>query len=236
MGSISSKIESRRCDIVAGIPLPRFPRIFARHARKGTKVTIVSDSAITGRYGRPLLRSLVRAGFPTQIVSVPSGERSKTLQQVGHLYRFLAHAGMERGSWLVALGGGVVGDLTGFVAATYLRGIPFVQIPTTLLAQVDASIGGKTGVDIPEGKNLVGSFYQPRLVWIDPSLLRTLSPAHWRNGLAEVIKYGAIQDRALFEILENKMDRLLRGYSADWKPVIARCARIKITAGSSLLL
>jgi 3-dehydroquinate synthase len=117
--------------------------------------------------------------------------------------------------------------LTGFVAATFLRGITLVQVPTTLLAQVDAAIGGKTAVDIPEGKNLVGAFYQPLLVWIDPAILKTLPVKHWQNGLAEVIKYGAIWDAKLFEQLERRIDHLVKGYSAEWEPIIARCAKIK---------
>jgi 3-dehydroquinate synthase len=125
------------------------------------------------------------------------------------------------------LGGGVVGDLTGFVAATYLRGIRFVQVPTTLLAQVDASIGGKTAVDIPEGKNLVGAFYHPALIWIDPALLKSLPKKEWRTGVAEVIKCGAIRDAKLFETLEEKIETLMKGYSSEWEPIIARCAQIK---------
>ena len=125
------------------------------------------------------------------------------------------------------MGGGVTGDLGGFVAATYLRGIPLVQAPTTLLAQVDASIGGKTAIDIPEGKNLVGAFYDPKLVWIDPPLLKTLPRRHWSNGAAEVIKYGAILDAKLFAALEEKMESLVKGWSPDWTPIIARCAQLK---------
>jgi 3-dehydroquinate synthase len=188
---------------------------------------VVADAAVAGRYGKGLVSGLKQAGFGASLTRVPSGERSKTLAEAQRLYRELSRARLERKSLLIALGGGVVGDLTGFVAATYLRGIPVVQVPTTLLAQVDASIGGKTGVDIPEGKNLVGAFYPPRLVWIDPSLLKTLPPEHWRNGLAEVIKYGAILDGKLFARLERTLGRLLKGYSPAWDPIIARCAELK---------
>jgi 3-dehydroquinate synthase len=201
--------------------------MLAREARPGAKMMVVADAAVAGHYGKKLQAGLMRAGFKAGLAVIPSGERSKTLAQAQKLLQELSKATFERQSWLVALGGGVVGDLTGFVAATYLRGVPYVQVPTTLLAQVDASIGGKTGVDTPEGKNLVGAFYHPRLIWITPELMKTLPARHWRNGLAEVIKYGAICDAQLFGILERKMDQFLKGYSADWKPVIARCAQIK---------
>jgi 3-dehydroquinate synthase len=224
---IRAKAGPASYEIVVGEPLARFPAAFAALASKGTRVGIVADAAVEKRYGVPLQRSLKKAGYDAHLISVPSGERSKTLQHAEQLYDFCGRHYFERRSWLIALGGGVVGDLTGFVAATYLRGIPLVQIPTTLLAQVDSSIGGKTGVDIPHGKNLVGAFYQPSLVWIDPQLLRSLPKAHWRNGLAEVIKYGAIQDAALFATIEKNVDRLMKGYSPAWIPIIARCAEIK---------
>lgn len=196
-------------------------------ASPGSKVMIVADAAVSNRYGKDLLKGLRRQGFEAELVVIASGEKSKTLAQAGKLFRVLALKRFERKSWLIALGGGVVGDLTGFVAASFLRGIPFIQVPTTLLAQVDASIGGKTGVDIPEGKNLVGAFYHPRLIWIDPKLLKSLPNVHWRNGLAEVIKYGAIRDEALFVLLEKNIETLIKGYSPAWEPIIARCAQIK---------
>jgi 3-dehydroquinate synthase len=214
-------------ELILGQPLSRLPALLAGRAGEGVKVMVVADSAVAGRWGRNLAAGLGKAGFEASLTVIPSGERSKTLAQAGRLYRLLARGRFERKSILIALGGGVVGDLTGFVAATFLRGIRFVQVPTTLLAQVDAAIGGKTGVDVPEGKNLVGAFHHPLLVWIDPTLLKTLPARHWRNGLAEVIKYGAIRDAGLFDRLENRMDHLVKGYSPEWAAVIARCARIK---------
>lgn len=224
---ISLKVDDQVCEIRVGQPLTRLAALLASLAAAGTRVGIISDAAVAASYGQTLARSLKKAGLMAELFTVPSGERSKSLDQAARLCRLLARRRFERRSWLIALGGGVVGDLAGFVASTYLRGIPYVQAPTTLLAQVDSSIGGKTGVDIPEGKNLVGSFYHPRLVWIDPGLLRTLPEEHWRNGLAEVIKYGAIRDRALFGTLERNMEVLLKGYSPLWVPIIARCAAIK---------
>src|SRR5205814_3624999 len=137
------------------------------------------------------------------ILEVPDGERYKSLTWAGRLYDRLIQKKFERSSALIALGGGVVGDLTGFVAATYQRGIPFVQVPTTLVAQVDASIGGKTAVNHRLGKNLIGAFYQPRIVLIDPLALTTLPLREYRAGLAEVIKYGVIEDAGFFEFLER---------------------------------
>ena len=213
--------------LVLGRPLAALPDALSGQTGPGTKVLVVADSAVARGYGQDLLSGLKKADFDAHQAIVPAGERSKSLEQAGKLLKSLARANFERSSWLIALGGGVIGDLAGFVAATYLRGVPYVQAPTTLLAQVDASIGGKTGVDIPEGKNLVGSFYHPRIIWIDPSVLRTLPAKHWRNGLAEVIKYGAIADAGLFSVLEQKMDQLLKGYSADWEPIVRRCAELK---------
>jgi 3-dehydroquinate synthase len=227
MKTIPVKLGPASYDIVIGQPLAHFASAFGKFASRGTRVGIVSDSAVTGRYAEPLARSLKKAGFEPFVYSVPSGERSKSLRQAEAVYSFCAKSRLERKSWLIALGGGVVGDLTGFVAGTYLRGIPLVQIPTTLLAQVDSSIGGKTGVDIPQGKNLVGVFNQPKLVWIDPALLKSLPKEHWRNGLGEVIKYGAILDAKLFAAIEKQIESLVKGYSAAWSPIIARCAQLK---------
>lgn len=215
-------------ELIIGKPLSQLPAALASFAKPGSRVMIIADAAVASRPGKALLSAIKQAGFDVYLTVFPRGEKSKSLTHAERIYRELARKKFERKSCLVALGGGVVGDVTGFVAATYLRGISYVQVPTTLLAQVDASIGGKTGVDIPEGKNLVGAFYPPRIVWINPELLKSLPRRHWRNGLAEVIKYGAIADASLFEILENKMDVLLKGYSPEWDPIIARCAAIKV--------
>jgi 3-dehydroquinate synthase len=159
---------------------------------------------------------------------IPSGEASKTLQQAGRLSRWLAHNNFDRHCRIVSVGGGVTSDLAGFVAATYLRGVPVIHVPTTLLAQVDAAIGGKTGVDIPEGKNLVGAFHQPHLVYIDHKTLKSLPSRHLRNGLAEVIKCAAISDAGLMDILGKEMDAILKGVSDKLPSIIARCVEIKV--------
>ncbi|MBD2579064.1 3-dehydroquinate synthase [Oscillatoria sp. FACHB-1406] len=168
----------------------------------GKKVLLVSNPAIFKLYGDRALKSLKEAGFDTSYHLIPPGERYKTLNSIQKVYDTAIEKRLERSSTLVALGGGVIGDMTGFAAATWLRGINFVQVPTSLLAMVDASIGGKTGVNHPQGKNLIGAFYQPKWVAIDPNVLETLPSREFRAGMAEVIKYGVIWDVELFEKLE----------------------------------
>src|SRR5690606_37892019 len=150
-----------------------------------------------GHYLRPVMRVLKAAGFTVMPIILPPGERTKTLRSIAKVMDVLVDARFERSSTLLALGGGVIGDLTGFAAAIYQRGIPFVQVPTSLVAQVDSSVGGKTGVDHPKGKNLIGAFNQPQAVLIDPAMLHTLPRREWVAGLAEVIKYGVIADASL---------------------------------------
>jgi len=173
------------------------------------------------------LKSLSASGFEPVLITVPAGEKSKRLAMVEKCYDQLAAHRLERKSFIVALGGGVVGDLAGFVAATYLRGIPFVQVPTSLLAQVDSSVGGKTGVNLQAGKNLVGAFYQPRLVLCDLDTLKTLPEREYLSGLAEVIKYGIIYDAILFAQLERNLPKLLQREATTLAAVIARCCEIK---------
>ena len=172
----------------------------------GKKVLLVSNPEIFACYGKSCLTSLENAGFETYTHLIPAGEPHKTLQSIEQVYDTALENHLERSSTLVALGGGVIGDMTGFAAATWLRGVNFVQVPTSLLAMVDASVGGKTGVNHPQGKNLIGAFYQPKLVLIDPSVLKTLPEREFRAGMAEVIKYGIIWDADLFTKLENAED------------------------------
>jgi 3-dehydroquinate synthase len=191
------------------------------------KVAIVTDSTVSKLYAGTVLRSLRDAGYEPHAIVTPSGEGTKTLRWVSRLIDELVAARFERGSLLLALGGGVVGDLTGFVSAIYRRGIPFIQIPTTLVAQVDSSVGGKTGVNHLRGKNLIGAFYQPRQVLIDPDALETLPRRQWVAGLAEVIKYGMIADEAFFDYLERYMEALLRRENEPVAYVIRRSCEIK---------
>lgn len=167
----------------------------------GTRAMVISDSNVFPLYGETVMDSLRQAGYEACSCVFPAGEQSKLLSTVETFFRALGENGFTRSDFIVALGGGVTGDMAGFAAATFLRGIDFVQIPTTLLAQVDSSVGGKTGVDLPFGKNLVGAFHQPRLVLIDPDTLSTLPPHFFADGMGEVIKYGCIRRPALFDRL-----------------------------------
>ncbi len=193
----------------------------------GTRCAIITDTNVGREYAKPAYNSLVRAGYEPSLIVVPAGESAKSLKTVQSCYDRLASHRLERKSFIVALGGGVVGDLAGFVAATYLRGIPFVQVPTTLLAQVDSSVGGKVGVNLKAGKNLVGAFHQPRLVLCDLTTLETLAAQQYRAGLAEVIKYGIIYDPALFARLERELPALLCREPRTLAAIVARCCQIK---------
>lgn len=191
------------------------------------RVGVVTNPTVAGLYLKGVEEALGRAGLRVVPILIPDGEEHKNLEALRAIYDRLVGERFERDSCLAALGGGVVGDLAGFAAATFLRGIPYIQLPTTLLAQVDSSVGGKTGVNHREGKNLIGAFYQPRLVLIDVGVLKSLPPRELRAGMAEVIKYGIIEDAALFSLLEEKMEALLaldRGLLAE---VIARSCAIK---------
>ena len=193
----------------------------------GRRCAIVTDTQVGPLYAESARQALAEADFDPELLSVRAGERSKSLKTVQACYDELAGHRLERKSFLVALGGGVVGDLAGFVAATYLRGIAFVQVPTTLLAQVDSSVGGKTGVNLEAGKNMVGAFYQPRLVLCDLDTLSTLPEREFRAGLSEVIKYGIIYDSALFDRLERDLSKLLERDPRTLAAVVARCCEIK---------
>ncbi len=174
-----------------------------------SRIVVVTHPSLNRLYGEKLAFGFSQAGGSLETLMIPEGETSKSLRQAEKLYDRLLELQCDRKSVLIALGGGVIGDLTGFVAATYLRGIPFVQVPTTLLAQVDSSVGGKTAVNHPKGKNMIGAFYQPKLVVADLETLRTLPEKEFRAGLAEVIKYGVIEDPELFAYLENNAEKIL---------------------------
>lgn len=188
---------------------------------KAEKAVIISDSNVWPIYGERVVRSLQASSIDTTNFIFPAGEQSKTLETYISILNFLAQNHVTRSDLIIALGGGVTGDITGFVAATYLRGISYIQIPTSLLAMVDSSVGGKTAIDLPAGKNLVGAFYQPRLVLCDTGVLRTLSANIFRDGCAEVIKYGILYDAELFAHLAAN------GLAFDRETVIARCVELK---------
>jgi 3-dehydroquinate synthase len=190
-----------------------------------TGTFVLSSPKVWGHWGRKIARELGVSG--KRVILFDDREAAKRLATVEEIARKLIRAGADRRCVLVAVGGGVVGDVGGFVAATYLRGVRIVHVPTTLVAQVDSSIGGKTGVDLPEGKNLIGAFYPPQLVVADPDVLSTLPHQQFRSGLFEVVKYGVIADRELFEFLERRMSALVRRDPKALSWVIERCIRIK---------
>jgi 3-dehydroquinate synthase len=190
-------------------------------------LAVISHPALRRLYGEALDASLTEAGMNVHWIEVPQGEKTKSLSWASFVYDRLVELQMERSSPIFALGGGVIGDLSGFVAATYLRGVPFVQMPTTLLAQVDSSIGGKTGVNHPGGKNLIGAFYQPRLVLIDTLTLKTLPERELKSGLSEIVKYGVIWDGELFSDLESHPDEILALMPSRIEEIIYRSCAIK---------
>lgn len=209
-------------DIIIGSGLLDSAGGYLRALTDSPRIAVISDETVAELYLARLEASLRGQGF-TEIFTCafPPGEHSKTLATAGRLYEFLAESGIVRGDLIVALGGGVVGDAAGFAASTYLRGTRFVQLPTTLLAQVDSSVGGKTAVDLPCGKNLVGTFWQPSLVLCDTALLSTLSGEVFADGAAEVIKYGAIRDKKLFGMISSP------DYAVHLEEIICRCIEIK---------
>ena len=212
---------SKNYDVLIGAGLLKDLGNHAASVTKAKKVCIVSDSTVWPLFGDAAKCSLLDAGFDVIQFVFPAGEQSKNAAVYLDLLQFMAENQMTRTDLIVALGGGVVGDLAGFAAATYMRGIPFVQVPTTLLAAVDSSVGGKTAIDLPVGKNLVGAFCQPALVLCDTDCLNTLSEDIFRDGCAEVIKYGILYDPDLFAHLAE------RGSAFDCEMVIARCIELK---------
>jgi 3-dehydroquinate synthase len=195
--------------------------------RVGRKVVLVSDPEVRRLHGERVAAGLSGAGFDVIPLSIPVGEPAKRLETAAQMWECLLDAGCDRTATVVALGGGAVGDVAGFVAATYMRGMNFVQVPTTLLAQVDASIGGKTAIDHPRAKNLIGAFHQPRLVVVDPAVLTTLPEREFRSGLAEVVKHGIVLDADYFRDLETSIDVLLARDLPTLERVVAGSCRLK---------
>ncbi len=192
---------------------------------RATRLAVVTDDTVGGLYAHRLLQSLWARGYTASVISLPAGEQTKSLHNLGVLYDSFMEMGLTRTDAVVALGGGVVGDLAGFAAATILRGVDFVQVPTTLLAQVDSSVGGKVAIDLPAGKNLAGAFWQPRLVVMDPEVLDTLEDKTFSDGMAEVIKYGCIRDAAFFRALEKTPSR--RAVMENIESVLYTCCDLK---------
>ena len=207
--------------------------IFCQALSLGVNVAVLSNPTVGKYYSRTVMGSLVSAGFSVRYFEIPDGESYKNSETLNFIYDSLINAGLNRESFLIALGGGVVGDITGFAASTYLRGIPFVQIPTSLLAQVDSSVGGKTGINHPLGKNLIGSFYQPRMVLIDSATLTTLPEREYLSGLAEVIKYGVVCDSTFFDFLAENREKILNRDSECLLTVIRSSCALKASVVES---
>lgn len=206
--------------------LSRLPELLD-FAPKGAKIAVCANAQIQRLYGTALVDALNAAGYDAWTADLPDGEQHKTLQAAADLFDQFVENGMGRGSFVAALGGGVAGDIAGFAAAAYMRGVPLIQMPTTLIAQVDSSVGGKTAVDHPKGKNLIGAFHQPKLVLIDVETLKTLPAREYAAGVAEVMRYGVIASEALFHKLETRMADILRRDPALMTEIAAECCAIK---------
>jgi 3-dehydroquinate synthase len=217
--------RSYRIVVAAGALATVGPRL--SELKVGSRAALVSDAAVARLYGKTVMASLESAGFTVATIEVPEGEGAKTLPIAERCWNKLLEAGLDRTSTVLALGGGAVGDVAGFAAATYMRGINFVQLPTTVLAQVDASIGGKTAIDHPLGKNMIGAFHQPRLVVVDPAVARTLPEREFRSGLAEIVKHGIVLDAEYFVELERDAQPLLTRDLAVLERIIGGSCRLK---------
>ncbi len=200
---------------------------YLKKAKLGKKHIVVTDSKILRLYGNAFLRFLKKDNIDADIISFDEGEKNKNIKTIEFLAEKLLEKNADRTSVLISLGGGVVGDITGFLASIFMRGIPYIQIPTTLLAMVDSSIGGKTGVNLPSGKNLIGTFNQPKAVFIDTNYLKTLPATQIKNGLAEVIKTAIIKDKNLFNFIEQNLQKILKLDPESLNKIITQTVKIK---------
>jgi len=227
MIEIPVSLGSRSYRILVGTGVLARTGVELERLKVGRKVALVTDPGILALHGETVAASLRAAGFEVTIVLLPEGERAKTLDVAASTWDRFLDAGLDRSSTVVAVGGGAVGDLAGFTAATYMRGVNFVQVPTTLLAQVDASIGGKTAIDHARGKNMIGAFHQPRLVLADTATLLTLPEREYRSGMAEVIKHGIVLDAAYFTEVEREAVALRAREPAVLSRIVAGSCRLK---------
>lgn len=227
MEKVRVKLSSNSYDVIIGAGLLAQAGDRLRELGYGGKTVIITDSKVKKLYGNVLKQNLTASGFEVLLIELPQGEEQKSLETAGRLYEQLTDFYAERNTPILALGGGVIGDLAGFVAATYMRGVPLMQIPTTILAQGDSSIGGKVAVNHGQLKNKVGAFYHPRLTISDISLLKTLSRREFSDGLAEVIKHGVILDTGFFSYLEKNMSAIKAFDDSALEHIIARSAAIK---------
>ncbi len=230
MNRIKVKLDakgSRSYEIFIGRDIIDRIGVILTKGNRADRYMIVTDSEVSALHGKRVLETLRKMDLKVDLIDFSSGETSKNIQTGLLLIESLITVGMDRHSALIALGGGVVGDMTGFIASIYMRGIPFFQIPTTLMAQVDSSIGGKTGIDLPAGKNLLGTFYQPQAVFIDLNFLQTLTDREYHNGLAEIIKYGIIEDPELLSTLEDEAEAVRGRDPGLLEKIIVQSCRIK---------
>lgn len=227
MEILTVSLAERSYEIRVGVDIIASVGELCRDLRLGRGVAVVTNTTVGPLYSERVASSLATAGFTPLLIELPDGESFKNAETLNRIYDYLVDAALTRDSFIVALGGGVVGDMAGFAAATYLRGIPFIQVPTTLLAQVDSSVGGKTGINHPRGKNLIGAFYQPRAVIIDVETLATLPEREYLAGMAEVVKYGVALDREFFTFLEDNVARLLAREREPLIRVIRRACELK---------
>ena len=227
MPMITVPLGSRTYPIHIGSGLLDSLGQYVREALGEITVAVVTDDNVAPLYLSRAVKSLMAAGLTVKSITLPHGEQTKCLSRLSDLYDFLCHARITRKDAVIALGGGVIGDLPGLAAATFLRGVRFIQVPTTLLAQVDSSVGGKVAVDLPQGKNLVGAFYQPEFVLIDPDTLTTLTDEFWRDGLGEVVKYGCINDAELFALLEACAPGGREALMGQIDTILAHCVQAK---------
>jgi 3-dehydroquinate synthase len=225
---ISVHTPSRQYDVLVERGLLRSVGAALRDAIPvEARVFVLTSPPVQKHWAAALRKGLRKAGYTVETLVMPDGERAKTLKQLEKLAARMVGLGADRHSVLIALGGGVVGDVGGFLASVFMRGIPVVQLPTTLLAQVDSAIGGKTGVNLKAGKNLLGTFHQPLAVLVDPDVLTTLPEREFRSGLFEAMKYGVIRNPAIFELMERDRDALLQRHSELLETLISECIRVK---------
>ncbi len=227
MSSITVGLAERSYEILFGHDIIAGIGTVCRDLDLGNSVAVITNPTVGAFYYEQVRDSLATAGFSVYRIEIPDGEEFKNIETLKGIYGGLIEAGLDRGSFILALGGGVVGDIAGFAAASYLRGIPFVQVPTTLLAQVDSSVGGKTGINHEKGKNLIGAFYQPAVVLVDVATLDTLPRREFLSGMAEVVKYGVTLDGELFDFISENSSRLLTRDSGPLLKVIQRCCELK---------
>lgn len=227
MKVIRLNLKKRSYDIIVGENIINLLGKYIRRLKIGSDAYVITNAAIKNAHGRKLNQTLQKSGLSIRFKVVPDSEKSKSIKMASSVIEDIVRHSRKKRLFIITFGGGVIGDLGGFIASVYRRGIPYVQVPTTLLAQVDSSIGGKTAVDLSEGKNLIGAFYQPRLVFSDVNMLKTLSPRQIKSGLAEVIKYGAIKDKALFSYIETRRKDILALKPRQLEFIVRRCAYIK---------